>query len=97
MTLLTADAKAPGGVEGSGSTLVVENTSDNNVMAFRFRAANVKMLAAEDDFDLNGRKLRAGALIIPNADRARLEPDAQGTRPFRVGAGCPRPASRPTT
>ena len=37
MTLLTADAKAAGGVEGTGSTLVVEHTSDNNLMAFRFR------------------------------------------------------------
>ncbi len=74
MTLLTADAKAPGGIDGTGPVLVIENTSDNNVMAFRFRAANVKMMAAEDDFDLNGRKLRAGALIIPNADRARIEP-----------------------
>ena len=32
------------------------------------------MQAAEEDFDLNGRKFRAGALIIPNADRATLEP-----------------------
>ncbi|MGO9261145.1 MAG: M14 family zinc carboxypeptidase [Bryobacteraceae bacterium] len=74
MTLLTADAKAAGGVDGSGPVLVVENTSDNNLMAFRFRNTSVKMMAAEDDFDLNGHKLRAGALIIPNADRARLEP-----------------------
>jgi hypothetical protein len=74
MTLLTADAKAPGGVEGSGSTLVVENTGDNNLMAFRYKNQDVRMLVAEDDFDLNGRKLRAGALIIPDADRARLEP-----------------------
>ena len=32
------------------------------------------MLAAEEDFELNGRKFRAGAFIIPNADRAQLEP-----------------------
>jgi hypothetical protein len=32
------------------------------------------MLAAEDDFELNSRKFRAGAFIIPNADRARIEP-----------------------
>jgi hypothetical protein len=74
MTLLTADAKAAGGVEGSGSTLVVEHTSDNVLMSFRFKNKDVKMLAAEDDFDLNGRKLRAGAFIIPNADRTKLEP-----------------------
>jgi hypothetical protein len=74
MTLLTADAKAAGGVEGTGSTMVVEHTSDNNLMAFRFRNKDVAMLAAEDDFEWNGHKLRAGTFIIPNADRARLEP-----------------------
>ncbi len=74
MTLLTADAKAAGGVEGTGATLIVEHTSDNSLMSFRFKNKDVKMLAAEEDFELNGRKLRAGAFIIPNADRARLEP-----------------------
>ncbi len=57
MTLLTADAKAPGGMEGSGSTLVVEHTTDNKLMAFRFKNQDVSMLAAEDDFELDGRKL----------------------------------------
>jgi hypothetical protein len=32
------------------------------------------MLAAEEDFELNGRKFRAGAIIVPDADRAKLEP-----------------------
>jgi hypothetical protein len=32
------------------------------------------MQAAEEDFDLSGHKFRAGAFIIPNADRAKLEP-----------------------
>ena len=31
-------------------------------------------LAAEEDFELSGHKFRAGAIIIPNADRAKLEP-----------------------
>ncbi|MEO8371462.1 MAG: hypothetical protein ABI806_19905, partial [Candidatus Solibacter sp.] len=74
MTLLTAEAKAAGGVDGSGSFLVVEHTSDNNLMSLRFKNKDVKMQVAEEDFELNGRKLRAGALIIPNADRATLEP-----------------------
>ena len=74
MIMLTADAKAPGGVEGSGGTLVIEHTSDNNLMKFRFKNKDVKILAAEDDFELGGHKLRAGAFIIPNADHARLDP-----------------------
>ncbi len=73
-TLLTADARAPGGVEGSGSTILVENTTDNNLTAFRYRFAGVPMRAAEEDFEAGGHKFRAGAFIIPNADRARLEP-----------------------
>ncbi len=74
MTLLTADAVAPGGVTGSGPTLVVEHTADNALVTFRFKNPDVKMEVAEDDFDLNGHKFRAGALIVPNADRARLDP-----------------------
>ena len=31
-------------------------------------------MAAEEDFELSGHKFRAGAIIIPNADRAKLEP-----------------------
>ncbi len=74
MTPVTADVTAPGGVTGSGTTLVVDNTADNNLTAFRFKHAGVKMLAAEADFTAEGHSFRAGAFIIPNADRAALEP-----------------------
>jgi len=74
MTMLTADARAAGGIDGSGSVLVVEHTGDNNLTAFRFRNKDVAMSAAEEDFEIGGHKFRAGAFIIPNADRARLEP-----------------------
>ena len=74
MTLLTAEAKAPGGIEGTGPVLVVDHTTDNNLMSFRFRNAEVKMQAAEEDFELNGHKFRAGAFIVSGADRAKVEP-----------------------
>src|SRR5450432_2254985 len=74
MSMLKAEAKAAGGIEGTGATLVIEHTTDNSLMSFRFKNKDVRMLAAEEDFELNGRKLRAGAFIIPNADRALLEP-----------------------
>jgi len=74
MTPVTADVTAPGGIEGAGSVLVVDHTTDNNLMALRFKHAGVKMFAAEDDFDAAGRRFRAGAFIIPNADRAVLGP-----------------------
>src|SRR5262245_58026523 len=74
MTLLTADAKAPGGIEGTGNTLIVEHTADNNLITFRFKNKDVKMAAAEDDFEADGHKFRAGSLVIANADRVKLEP-----------------------
>jgi hypothetical protein len=57
-----------------GPVLVVEHTSDTNLVAFRFRHRAVRMLAAEEDFELSGRKFRAGSLVIPDADRDRLAP-----------------------
>src|SRR5580658_4014976 len=74
MTMISADVKAPGTIDGSGSTIVLDHTTDNALMAFRFKLKDVKMLAAEDDFELNSHKFRAGAFIIPNADRAKIEP-----------------------
>jgi zinc carboxypeptidase len=69
-----ADVRAPGGISGSGSVVVVENTTDANVVTFRYRLADVKMQAAEEDFEAGGHRFRAGAFIIANADRAKLEP-----------------------
>ena len=73
MTAVTADVKAPGGVEGSGSTIVVSNNSDNNLVSFRFRLATTKMSAAEEDFSVGSHQFSAGSLIIPNANRAQID------------------------
>lgn len=74
MTLLTADAKATGGIEGTGGVLVVDHTTDNTLVTLRFRHPNMKMLAAEEDFTVNGRTFRAGAFVIPDVDRGVVEP-----------------------
>lgn len=73
MALLTKDAVAPGGIEGTGPVVVVDHTTDNNLVTLRFRHADVKMQAAEAEFEAAGRKFRAGAFIIPGADRAKLD------------------------
>ena len=74
MSRVTGPVKAAGGIEGMGSTLIVEHTADNNLVTFRFKNAGVKMQATEEDFELSGRKFRAGAIVVANADRAALEP-----------------------
>jgi hypothetical protein len=77
MTMLTGDARAAGLIDGAGPVLVVEHTTDNSLVTFRFKHPNVRMLAAEEDFELHGRTLRAGAFIIPNADRGALQPSVE--------------------
>jgi hypothetical protein len=74
MSLVSGDVKPAGGIDGFGATMVIEHTTDNALMSFRFRNKDLKMFAAEEDFEVNGRKLRAGSFIIPDADRAKLEP-----------------------
>jgi hypothetical protein len=74
MTPVTSDVRAAGGVEGSGNALIVDHTTDNNLVTFRFRFPKTRMLAAEEDFSAAGRTFRAGAFLIPNAERAKLEP-----------------------
>jgi hypothetical protein len=74
MTKLTAPARAPGGISGTGNVVVVDHTTDNNLVTLRFRLKDVAMQAAEQDFTVGTRAFRAGAFIIPNADAARLGP-----------------------
>src|SRR5689334_18533418 len=74
MRKVTADVTAPGGISGTGSVVVVDNTSDNTLVSFRFKLPNVKMQAAEDEFDAAGHHFAPGAFVIANADRSSLEP-----------------------
>ncbi len=74
MTIMKGTVVASGGISGAGNTVVVENNSDNTLVSFRYKFANVKMAAAEDAFDVDGHHVGAGALIIANANRAQLEP-----------------------
>jgi hypothetical protein len=74
MSPVTAPVRASGGVTGSGSAMVVPHTSDNNMVTLRFRFRDVRMYAAQVEFEAGGQKFPAGSFIIPNAPRARLEP-----------------------
>ena len=74
MSPVTGDMKASGGISGDGKVIVVEHTTDNNLMAFRFKHAAVKMAAAEEPFESSGRKFAAGAFIIDGSERGSIEP-----------------------
>ena len=74
MTLLAEDARVPGSISGSGGVLVIDRNGDTSLATFRFANKDVRMLAAEEPFEVAGRKFPAGSLIVPDAERARLEP-----------------------
>ena len=60
--MITKDAVAPGGIEGTGPVVIVDHTTDNNLVTFRFKHADVKMQAAQAEFEAGGRKFRAGVV-----------------------------------
>ncbi|HUF47689.1 MAG TPA: M14 family zinc carboxypeptidase, partial [Vicinamibacterales bacterium] len=74
MTLLSADATVAGGITGTGPHLVIEQTTDNPLVTFRFQHASTRMLAARAAFTAAGRQFGAGSIIIPDANRSVLEP-----------------------
>src|SRR5437763_5743396 len=77
MTTIAKDVVVPGVIQGTGDILVVENTTDNVLATFRFKNAETRMEAAEDDFDLDGHNLRAGAFVIRNGNDARIRASIQ--------------------
>src|SRR6185436_13150735 len=74
MTTMAANAVFAGAIQGSGSTIVIDHTTDNKLATFRWSNASVKMSAAEQAFELGGHHFAAGSFVIANANRATLEP-----------------------
>jgi hypothetical protein len=74
MTLAKGNFKVAGTITGTGSTIVIDHTTDNTLATFRFTNPTVKMSAAEAAFELGGHKFAPGAFVIANANRAALEP-----------------------
>jgi hypothetical protein len=80
MTLLTTDWQPKGSVNGTGNVLIVPHVADNSLAQFRFNLPDVKMLAAEQPFEVESQKFAAGSLLIDassSAIRARIEQELQ--------------------
>ncbi|HEU4939124.1 MAG TPA: M14 family zinc carboxypeptidase [Vicinamibacterales bacterium] len=73
MTLAAADFRIAGAIAGTGRILIVDHTTDNTLVTFRFQNPSVKMSAAEKEFDAAGHHFAAGAFVIADANRATLE------------------------
>jgi hypothetical protein len=78
MTKLANDARLEGTVRGSGNVSVVENRAESQLLTLRYRLKDVAMEAAEEAFDLGGRTLAAGSLIVTaSGARDRLDQAAK--------------------
>jgi len=67
----------PGGIDGQGKVFLIQHNTDNTLATLRFRLSGVSMEAAEDSFEADGVKFKAGSFVIRNADRAQLEKAAK--------------------
>ena len=72
MTLVKGDVTAPGGVtrlgKGAVQAYLINHNADNVLATFRFAHKDLKIQAAEKDFEAQGRKFRAGSFIIKPGD-----------------------------
>ena len=87
MMLITEPVKVPGAISGSGSTLIVDHTTDNTLVTFRFKHKGVKMLAAEEAFEAGGRRFGPGAFIVAQRRSRRARAVDCVARPHRGRGG----------
>jgi hypothetical protein len=68
MILLTADARPAGRVLGKekAAAFAVNNAAEPELMTFRYKLKDVRMLAAEDGFSQGKVKFNAGTFLIPS-------------------------------
>jgi hypothetical protein len=73
-----AKVEAAGGIDGQGKTFLIQHNTDNALATLRFRLASTLIAAAEEPFEADGVKYKAGTFIIRNGDRAQLEQAVKG-------------------
>ncbi|HEX3746894.1 MAG TPA: M14 family zinc carboxypeptidase [Bryobacteraceae bacterium] len=94
MTLLSSDAKAPGGIEGSATAVyLINHNADNTLATLRFELKDVKMSAAEEGFKADGHDYNAGTFVIRSEgnpadlhDRLQKSSAALGVTAYAVAA-----------
>jgi len=74
MERVNGEVRSPGGINGSGPVLIVNNNADNNLITLRYGLKNAAFELAEESFSAAGRSFNRGSFIIRNApgDASRL-------------------------
>ena len=66
-----------GGITGEGTTFLINHNTDNALATLRFHMPSVAMEAAEQAFEVDGIKYKAGTFVIRKADRGTLDQAAR--------------------
>jgi hypothetical protein len=68
MTLIKGEVKIPGGLTKIGSgparAYLINHNAENPLATFRFKHKDLKIQAAEKEFEIQGKKFRAGTFIL---------------------------------
>jgi hypothetical protein len=72
MERVNGEVRSPGGVNGSGSIYIVNHNADNSLVTLRYRLRKASFEAAEEPFEVVGRKFNRGSFIIRNATADEL-------------------------
>src|SRR5260370_16026469 len=72
MERVSGDVHSPGGVNGAGSIFIVNHNADNSLITLRYRLKKASFDAAEEPFELAGKKFNRGSFIIRNVSADEL-------------------------
>ncbi|MEK6337509.1 MAG: M14 family zinc carboxypeptidase [Acidobacteriota bacterium] len=67
MERVNGDVRSAGGVNGNGPVYLVNHNADNNLITLRYRLRRPSFDAAEEPFEVAGKKFNRGSFIIRNA------------------------------
>jgi hypothetical protein len=74
MERVNGEVRSPGGVSGTGTIYLVNHNADNSLITLRYRLRKASFEAAEEPFEVVGRKFNRGSFIIRNASADELNP-----------------------
>ena len=66
MDRVGGEVRSPGGVTGTGSIFLVNSNAETNLITLRYQLKQAVFEAAEDTFEVAGRKFNRGSFIIRN-------------------------------
>lgn len=67
MEKVNGEVRSPGGVNGAGTIFLINENADNDLITLRYRLRKATFDAAEEPFEVAGKKFNRGSLIIRGA------------------------------